>query len=433
MAEKKDKITIIGLGYVGLPLAIAFSEKYEVIGFDIDKKRIRELQSGNDSTLEVNKLELEGVLRENYSDLSKNERGLFLTPDSEVISHSNIFIITVPTPIDQHKKPYLGPLFSASKFVAKAIKNGDIVIYESTVYPGCTEEDCVPILEKYSGLKYNSDFFCGYSPERINPGDKINTLTNIKKVTSGSNPTISQKIDSLYGSIISAGTHLAPSIKVAEASKAIENAQRDVNISFVNELALIFDRMDIDTSDVLEAASTKWNFLPFRPGLVGGHCIGVDPYYLAYKSEALGYLPEVVLSGRRVNDQVGVFVASKVIKLMTNKNIQIKNSKILILGFTFKENCPDIRNTKVIDIYNELVSFNISVDVYDPWASRAEVKEKYNIDLIDHINSIKYQAIIIAVAHDKILEIDFSEIVSENSVVFDTKSCINRKYVDGRL
>ncbi len=433
MAEKKDKITIVGLGYVGLPLAIAFAKKYLVTGYDIDEKRIHELQRGNDVTLEVSKSDLEEVLQENYSDLSKNKSGLFLTPDPKVIGRSNIFIITVPTPIDEHKTPSLDPLLSASKLIANNIKKGDVVIYESTVYPGCTEEDCVPILEKYSGLKYNSDFFCGYSPERINPGDKTNTLTKIKKVTSGSNPTISQKVDKLYGSIITAGTHLAPSIKVAEASKAIENAQRDVNISFVNELALIFDRMNLDTSDVLEAASTKWNFLPFKPGLVGGHCIGVDPYYLAYKSESLGYIPEVVLSGRRVNDQMGVFVASKLIKLMTNKNIQIKNSKILILGFTFKENCPDTRNTKVIDIYNELISFNTNVDVYDPWASRSEVKRKYNITLIDNLNITDYDAIIIAVAHDEIIEIDFSEMVSANSVVYDTKSCINRKYVDGRL
>ena len=433
MAEKKDKITIVGLGYVGLPLAIAFAKKYLVTGYDIDEKRIHELQRGNDVTLEVSKSDLEEVLQENYSDLSKNKSGLFLTPDPKVIGRSNIFIITVPTPIDEHKTPSLDPLLSASKLIANNIKKGDVVIYESTVYPGCTEEDCVPILEKYSGLKYNSDFFCGYSPERINPGDKTNTLTKIKKVTSGSNPTISQKVDKLYGSIITAGTHLAPSIKVAEASKAIENAQRDVNISFVNELALIFDRMNLDTSDVLEAASTKWNFLPFKPGLVGGHCIGVDPYYLAYKSESLGYIPEVVLSGRRVNDQMGVFVASKLIKLMTNKNIQIKNSKILILGFTFKENCPDTRNTKVIDIYNELISFNTNVDVYDPWASRSEVKRKYNITLLDNLNITDYDAIIIAVAHDEIIEIDFSEMVSANSVVYDTKSCINRKYVDGRL
>ncbi|RZL61808.1 MAG: nucleotide sugar dehydrogenase, partial [Pedobacter sp.] len=359
--------------------------------------------------------------------------GLKLSDTLSDIQDCNIFIVTVPTPIDHLKHPNLEPLLSASKMIAGILKKNDVVIYESTVYPGCTEEDCVPVLEKNSGLKYNVDFFCGYSPERINPGDKINTLTKIKKVTSGSTPEIALEIDQLYSSIITAGTHLAPSIKVAEASKAIENAQRDVNISFVNELALIFDKMEIDTADVLAAASTKWNFLNYKPGLVGGHCIGVDPYYLAHKSESLGYKPEVILSGRRVNDNMGIFVANKVIKMIIANHGIVNGAKVLLLGFAFKENCPDIRNTKVIDIYNELRDFKIDVDVCDPWADPESVKLEYGIDLIVKENFQKYHAVIIAVAHQQFLTIDYAKLKTDGAIIFDTKSFIRRDLVDARL
>ena len=352
---KRIKIAVIGLGYVGLPLAVEFAKKYKVVGFDVNAERVEELRKGIDGTLEITNEQLSPVLIENAKELVNNNIGLLPSSDVKDIALANVYIVTVPTPVDEHKNPDLSYLISASKMIATVLKKEDIVIYESTVYPGCTEEDCVPVLEKYSGLKFNKDFFCGYSPERINPGDKINTISTIKKVTSGSTPEIGEKINNLYKSIITAGTHLAPSIKVAEASKAIENAQRDVNISFVNELALIFDRMNIDTHEVLAAANTKWNFLPFKPGLVGGHCISVDPYYLAHKAESLGYHPAVILSGRKVNDEMGIFVATKVIKIMTRKGIPITNSNILILGITFKENCPDIRNTKVVDIYNEIL------------------------------------------------------------------------------
>lgn len=421
--DRKKNIAIIGLGYVGLPLAIEFAKKYQVIGFDTDAKRVTELNAGLDSTKEADLTELQ---------LAK-ENGLMLSGKLEDIRLCNIFIVTVPTPIDHLKRPDLQPLLNASEMLGSVLKPGDLVIYESTVYPGCTEEDCIPVLEKVSGLKFNLDFFCGYSPERINPGDKINTLTKIKKVTSGSTPEIASEINALYSSIITAGTHLAPSIRVAEASKAIENAQRDVNISFVNELALIFDKMNLDTTDVLEAAGTKWNFLKFKPGLVGGHCIGVDPYYLAHKSEALGYKPEVILSGRRVNDNMGMFVANKVIKMMVAKDKVIKNAKVLILGFAFKENCPDIRNTRVIDIYNELTAFSIKVDVHDPWASKDEVLNEYKIDLIGKEGFQNYDAIILAVAHQKFLEIDFSAFKNNGAVIFDTKSFIHRNLVDARL
>jgi len=415
------KIGVIGLGYVGLPLAIAFGKIYEVLGFDINQKRIDELQNGFDRTRECD---------ENFSISSK-----YLQFSSHVddLKHCNIYIVTVPTPINCFKAPDLTPLLKASEMLGKVIKKGDIVIYESTVYPGCTEEDCVPVLENHSGLKFNKDFFCGYSPERINPGDKVNTLTKIKKVTSGSNVEIAQIVDNLYKSIIEAGTHKAPSIKVAEASKAIENAQRDVNISFVNELALIFDRMGIDTHDVLEAAGTKWNFLKYKPGLVGGHCIGVDPYYLAHKAESLGYHPQVILSGRRVNDHIGLFVANKVVKLMIQNGISIKESNALILGVTFKENCPDIRNSKVIDIINELVQFNIYVDVYDPYADKHEVEEEYGIILLDNITKT-YDAIILAVSHQEFLDIEVIKLKSnDRSVIFDTKAFLDRSIVDARL
>ena len=433
MINSNHKIAVIGLGYVGLPLAVEFAKKYKVVGFDINTQRVAELNKCEDKTLELSSEVLKKVLLTQKNYISDNEIGLLTSSDVNHISDANIFIITVPTPIDAHKKPNLKPLFSASKMIGAVLKKGDLVIYESTVYPGCTEEDCVPVLEETSGLKFNKDFFCGYSPERVNPGDKINTLTKIKKVTSGSTPETAEIVNNLYLSIITAGTHLAPNIKVAEASKAIENAQRDVNISFMNELALMFDRMDIDTSDVIEAAASKWNFLPFKPGLVGGHCIGVDPYYLTYKAESLGYHPEVVSSGRKVNDQMGVFVASKLIKLMIQKGIRIKDSNILILGVTFKENCPDIRNTKVIDIYDELKSYNTNVDIFDPWANKKEVLSKYGIDLIETSDEKKYDAVILAVAHKEFQNINFEKLRSSSTVVYDTKAFVKRTLVDGRL
>lgn len=423
----KSTIAVIGLGYVGLPLAIEFGKKYNVIGFDINTKRVAELQSGIDSTQEA---DLEGMKLAMSTTLSS---GLRFSSDVNDLHSASIFIVTVPTPIDQFKAPDLTPLLKASEMLGKVLKKGDLVIYESTVYPGCTEEDCVPVLEKYSGLTFNVDFYCGYSPERINPGDKINTLTKIKKVTSGSTPEIATLVNQLYASIIKAGTHQAPSIKVAEASKAIENAQRDVNISFVNELALIFDRIGIDTNDVLEAAGTKWNFLKYKPGLVGGHCIGVDPYYLAHKAESLGYHPQVILSGRRVNDNMGMFVANKVVKLMIGKGKSIKGANVLILGVTFKENCPDVRNTKVVDIYNELKQFQINVDLYDPWANAAEVKHEYQLDLLPALLKTDYDAVIVAVAHKEFLTLDYPAFKANGAVIFDTKACIDRALVDGRL
>jgi UDP-N-acetyl-D-galactosamine dehydrogenase len=418
---KDNKIAVIGLGYVGLPLAVEFGKKYSTIGFDINQKRISELKKGYDRTLESNESEI------------KASKGLVFSSDVQDLLNYNIYIVTVPTPINQFKSPDLTPLLKASKMLGGVLKKGDIVIYESTVYPGCTEEDCVPVLEKESGLKFNNDFYCGYSPERINPGDKINTLTKIKKVTSGSTPGVAEIVDQLYKSIITAGTHKAPSLKVAEASKAIENAQRDVNISFVNELALIFERMGIDTNDVIEAAGTKWNFLKYSPGLVGGHCIGVDPYYLAHKAESLGYHPQVILSGRRVNDMMGMFVANKVVKLLIKKEHKVNSSKALILGVTFKENCPDIRNSKVIDIYNELLQYGINVDVYDPHADKNEVEEEYKIKLVDQIGK-NYDAIILAVSHKEFLNLDLKKIIKgEKSVIFDTKSFLDRDLVDARL
>ena len=416
--DYKHRMAVIGLGYVGLPLSLEFAKKYPVIGFDIDQQRVNELQNGHDRTKEVS------------DDAFLSD--IIFSSNVKDISSANTYIVTVPTPIDNFYKPNLTPILKATEMIASVLKKGDLVIYESTVYPGCTEEDCVPILEKISGLVYNKDFYCGYSPERINPGDKINTLVTIKKVTSGSTEEIAQVVNTLYQSIIVAGTHLAPSIKVAEASKAIENAQRDINISFVNELALIFDRMGIDTNDVLDAAATKWNFLKYKPGLVGGHCIGVDPYYLAHKAESLGYHPQVILSGRRVNNQMGHFVANKVIKLMIQKNHKINGAKVLINGFTFKENCPDIRNSKVIDIYTELVAFGLDVHVYDPWADPVQVKDEYNIDLLKNIED-GYDAVILAVSHDAFSDISLSNITNSNAVVYDTKSVITRCHVDGRL
>lgn len=421
---KNYNIAIIGLGYVGLPLAIEFAKKYKVIGFDINEERVKELTVKRDRTKEANLVDLEKVMIEG---------GLSFSSDINDLKGCNIYIVTVPTPINQFKAPDLGPLLNASKMLAGVIKSGDIVIYESTVYPGCTEEDCVPVLEKFSGLRYNKDFFCGYSPERINPGDKVNTLTKIKKVTSGSTPEIAEIVDQLYGSIITAGTHKAPNLKVAEASKAIENAQRDVNISFVNELALIFDRIGIDTTDVIEAAGTKWNFLKYKPGLVGGHCIGVDPYYLAHKAESLGYHPEVILSGRRVNDNMGMFVANKMIKLMIHKGHKVQGAQALILGITFKENCPDIRNSRVIDIFTELHQFGLEVDVYDPHANAEEVRNEYQINLIPRIDK-RYEAIVLAVSHQEFLGLDFSALKKDDkAVIFDTKAFLDRSIIDGRL
>jgi UDP-N-acetyl-D-galactosamine dehydrogenase len=429
--SEQVKIAIIGLGYVGLPLAVEFAKKYDVLGFDINEERVKELKEGRDRTKETNILDLQYV---QALKSENNSIGLNLSFDKNALRDYNVFIVTVPTPIDKFKAPDLVPLLKASEMLGLILKQGDLVIYESTVYPGCTEEDCVPVLEKISGFIFNKDFFVGYSPERINPGDKINTLTKIKKVTSGSTPEIAEKVDALYRSIITAGTHKTRSIKVAEASKAIENAQRDVNISFVNELALIFDRVGIDTNEVIEAAGTKWNFLKYKPGLVGGHCIGVDPYYLAHKAQSLGYHPQVILSGRRVNDNMGSFIANKVIKLMIQKDHKIKGAKALIMGITFKENCPDVRNTRVVDIYHELVSFGVSVDVFDPWADALEVKQEHGINILKKIaENFFYDAIIVAVAHNVFLKFNYLKIKSNNGVIFDTKACLDRTLVDGRL
>ena len=433
------KIAVIGQGYVGLPLAIAFSKHFFVVGYDINERRIEELQQGKDSTKEVTEEILKSVLINSSfvtsNGVEKPQTGLYCSSNINDIKDANIYIITVPTPIDEFNAPDLKPLKEASKTIASVIKKGDIVIYESTVYPGCTEEDCVPVLEKHSGLTLNTDFYVGYSPERINPGDKKNTLETIVKVTSGSTPEIAEEIDRLYSKIIKAGTHKASSIKVAEASKVIENAQRDVNISFVNELALIFDRIGIDTNDVLEAAGTKFNFLKYKPGLVGGHCISVDPYYLAHKAIQLGYYPDVILSGRRVNDEIPLFVANKVVKLMIQKGINVSNAKVLLLGFAFKENCPDTRNTKVAKIYQELSSYGIEVQVYDPWVDAVEVKKEYDIQLInkEELIQTKYQAVILTTAHTDFNQLPVENLVSSQGVVFDTKGVFDKEKVDSRL
>jgi UDP-N-acetyl-D-galactosamine dehydrogenase len=413
-------IAVIGLGYVGLPLAVEFGKYRKVIGFDINPARIAELKTGKDHTLEVSSEEL---IQSKHIVFSDQAQDLF---------EAQIFIVTVPTPIDRYNQPDLSPLLKASQLIASVLKKGDIVIYESTVYPGCTEEDCVPVLEKHSGLTYNHDFFCGYSPERMNPGDKDHSVTKIKKVTAGSTPEIAKEVDALYASIITAGTHLASSIKVAEASKIIENSQRDVNIAFVNELSLIFEKMGIDTHEVLAAAGTKWNFMPFRPGLVGGHCIGVDPYYLTHKAESLGYHPQVILAGRRINDNMGSFIANRVVKLMVQKNHLIHNSRILILGITFKENCPDIRNSKVLSIYSELRDFGIQVDVYDPWANAAEVAHEYNVQLISQPTGL-YDAIILTVGHDVFHQLNLTPFKKDNTVVFDVKAFLPLHEVTARL
>ncbi len=423
----QDKIAIIGLGYVGLPLAAEFARKYDVTGLDIYQERIDELKQAKDRTLELSTEQLQEAL----------DNGIKFTTDPEDIRACNIYIVTVPTPIDKHKRPDLSPLLKASETIGKLLKKGDIVIYESTVYPGATEERCVPVLEKFSGLKFNEDFYCGYSPERINPGDKEHTVTKILKVTSGSTPETARKVDALYKSIIAAGTHLAPSIKVAEAAKVIENTQRDLNIAFVNELAIIFSKLGIDTTAVLEAAGTKWNFLKFKPGLVGGHCIGVDPYYLTYKAQEIGYNPEIILAGRRLNDNMGTFVANQVIKLMIKKGQRIEGAKVLVLGITFKENCPDIRNSRVIDVIREMQEFGCSVDVYDPWADNEEVKREYNIDLLPKTKNQQpetknYNAVVLAVAHDEFKNLPITDDEStDKQVIFDIKSVLDKS--DGRL
>jgi UDP-N-acetyl-D-galactosamine dehydrogenase len=431
---KESKIAIIGLGYVGLPLAVAFAEKFKTVGYDIDAKRVDELQKGQDRTLEVEDIELQAVLVKTPIELEEKGSGLLVTDAIMPISSCNIYVVTVPTPTDKHNRPVLTPMLKASEAIGKILKKGDVVIYESTVYPGVTEEECVPVLEKVSGLKFNEDFFAGYSPERINPGDKLHTVTKILKVTSGSTPEVAEYVDQLYKSVIVAGTHKASCIKVAEAAKVIENSQRDINIAFVNELSKIFNLLGIDTQEVLEAAGTKWNFLPFKPGLVGGHCIGVDPFYLAQKAQEVGYHPEIILAGRRLNDSMGKHVATEVIKLMMRKDLKVIDSKVLILGFTFKEDCPDVRNTRVIDIYNELRSFDMEVCVYDPWADPAEVRHEYGIDIINGGNKPdlnEYSAIILAVAHKEFKNWPIQK--SQDQVIYDVKSIISKELVDGRL
>jgi len=426
------KIAVIGLGYVGLPLAVEFAKKYKVIGFDINSKRVEELIKGRDNTLEITKDNLKKVMIEASVALKNDSIGLLPTCDVSDISLASIYIVTVPTPVDKNHRPILTPLLKASEMVGKVLEKDDIVIYESTVYPGCTEEDCVPVLEQYSGLKFNKDFFCGYSPERINPGDKQHTVSKITKVTSGSNIETAKIVDDLYNSIITAGTFKATSIKVAEAAKVIENSQRDINIAFVNELAKIFNKLNIDTQDVLAAAGSKWNFLPFKPGLVGGHCIGVDPYYLAQKAQEVGYHPEIILSGRKMNDSMGKYIVSEIIKLMIAKEIPIKAAKILLLGITFKENCPDIRNTKAIDIYKELISYGMDVDLYDPWANTEEVKSEYDIELKTSLSNEKYDTIILAVAHKEFLKLDLKRFKKINSLTYDVKGILTEG-VDAKL
>lgn len=417
---EKTKIAVIGLGYVGLPLARLFATKYAVVGFDVNQARVDELMSGTDSTLEVDDEVLQAVLADK-KDLEAGKTGLYCTTNIEDIRDYNFYVVTVPTPVDVNHNPDLTPLIKASETVGKVIAKGDIVVYESTVYPGVTEDECLPIVEQFSGLKFNVDFFAGYSPERINPGDKKHTVEKILKVTSGSTPEMAKKIDDIYASVITAGTHLAPSIKVAEAAKVIENAQRDINIAFVNELAKIFGKLGIDTHDVLKAAATKWNFLPFTPGLVGGHCIGIDPYYLAQAAQRKGYHPEIILAGRRINDSMGAYVAKQVVKLMLKKGIQVLGSNVLILGFTFKENCPDIRNTRVIDIVHELNDYDADVCVYDPWVSREEALREYNLELHNELPNKKYDAVILAVSHEKFKGLNIKQITNDNHVVYDVK------------
>lgn len=428
MNLQDKKISIIGLGYVGLPLAVAFAEKYKVIGFDVNSHRVSELNSGKDETLEIESEILNQVLDTENT----NSIGLHLTTEKDALSDCNIYIVTVPTPTDKYNRPVLTPMLKASETIASYLKKGDIVIYESTVYPGVTEYEMVPVLENVSGLKYNQDFFCGYSPERINPGDKEHTVTKILKVTSGSTVEVAEFVDQLYQSIIIAGTYKASCIKVAEAAKVIENSQRDINIAFVNELSKIFNLLGIDTNEVLEAAGTKWNFLRFKPGLVGGHCIGVDPYYLAQKAQEVGYHPEIILAGRRVNDSMGKYVATEVVKLMMRKDLKVIDSKVLLLGFTFKEDCPDVRNTRVIDIYNELRNFDIQVEVYDPWANPEEVKHEYGIKIFNQCPIGQFSAVILAVAHKEFLELDIRSFVKKG-VLYDVKGILPKEIVDSRL
>lgn len=420
---RKTKICVIGLGYVGLPLARLFSTKYKTIGFDMNAQRCEALMAGHDSTLEVSDELLQGAIK----------NGFVCTADIEKIKDCNFYVVAVPTPVDKDNKPDLTPLYNASTTIGKVISKGDVVVYESTVYPGVTEDECIPVVEKVSGLKYNVDFFAGYSPERINPGDKFHTVDKIKKVTSGSNSEIGKYVNEIYASVITAGTHLAPSIRVAEAAKVIENSQRDINIAFVNELSKIFNKMGIDTLDVLEAAGTKWNFLPFRPGLVGGHCIGVDPYYLAQCAQRYGYNPEIILAGRRMNDGMGAYVANETIKFMLKKGIQVLGSQVLIVGFTFKENCPDVRNTKVIDIYNAFKEYNLDITIYDPWANPVIVEREYGILVTNKLPNIRFDALIAAVAHDVFSNLNVEELLKEKHVVYDVKCMLNRKIVDGRL
>ncbi|MCF6351351.1 MAG: nucleotide sugar dehydrogenase [Flavobacteriaceae bacterium] len=432
---KDTRIAIIGLGYVGLPLAVEFAKKFKTIGFDINKSRIEQLQNNTDITLEIASNDLKAVNCKSLNEMQASTNGLWLTTTIDTIKNCNFYVVTVPTPVDKNNKPDLTLLYKASEMVGGLLKKEDIVVYESTVFPGATEEECVPILEKFSNLKFNTDFYVGYSPERINPGDKERTVAKIVKVTSGSTLEISKKIDTIYKSIITAGTYLAPSIKVAEAAKVIENAQRDINIAFVNELSKIFKLMDIDTNEVLATAGTKWNFLPFKPGLVGGHCIGVDPYYLAQKAIKLGYNPEIILAGRRLNDSMGAFVAQETVKLMLKKDITVKNANALVLGITFKENCPDIRNSRAIDVINELKSFELNVDVYDPWATISAVKHEYELDLISDFKDLtkKYQTIIILVAHEEFKTLNLKSVLAENYVLYDVKAILPKEKSDIRL
>ena len=423
MKLEEVKVCVIGLGYVGLPLARLFSTKYKTIGYDMNPARVEALMAGHDATLEVSDELLQGAIK----------NGFVCTADVEKIRDCNFYVVAVPTPVDGNNNPDLSPLYGASETVGKVIGKGDIVVYESTVYPGVTEDECIPVVEKVSGLRYNEDFFAGYSPERINPGDKLHTVEKIKKVTSGSTPEVGRLVNEVYGSVIVAGTHLAPNIKVAEAAKVIENSQRDINIAFVNELSKIFNKLGIDTQDVLEAASTKWNFLPFKPGLVGGHCIGVDPYYLAQCAQRHGYHPEIILAGRRMNDGMGEHVANETVKLMLKKGIQVLGSNILILGFTFKENCPDVRNTKVIDIYKALKEYNLSITVYDPWANPDIVRHEYGIEVVNELPEDKADAVILAVAHEKFKGLDVGSLAKEKHVIFDVKGFLRKDIVDGRL
>lgn len=423
------KICVVGLGYVGLPLARLFATKYPVVGLDVNELRINELRQGIDRTLEVETELLQSVIKPT-NDLTAN--GIYFSNKLEDVAACTIFVVTVPTPVDKHHKPDLTPLYKASESVGKVLKKGDIVIYESTVYPGVTEEECVPILEKVSGLKFNVDFFAGYSPERINPGDKKHTVEKILKVTSGSTPEIGKKVDDLYASVITAGTHLAPTIKVAEAAKVIENSQRDINIAFVNELSKIFNTLGINTNDVLEAAATKWNFIPFKPGLVGGHCIGVDPYYLAQKAQEHGYHPEIILAGRRMNDGMGEYLAGRIVKLMIKKGISVLDSELLLLGFTFKENCPDVRNTKIIDVVQALESYGVKVQIYDPWADSSEVKHEYNLTISNELPNKSYDAVVLGVAHNEFLDLDYTLLRKPNAVLFDVKGILSIP-VDGSL